>query len=114
MGLSGLGVWGLGWFQGVRLYGFRGFRVEGPSGYVILLLVLGFFIKCVLDRLSLGFLKGGGLVGFRAPVFDPLRLGGGSGDLVSRVISTLIGVISTYSYIVTLFLTSVTKSPMIL
>ena len=34
---------------------------------------------------------------------------GGSGDLVSKVISPLIGVISNYS-IVTLFITLVTKS----
>ena len=38
------------------------------------------------------------------------RVLGGSGDLVSKVISPLIGVISNYMYIVTLFITLVTKS----
>ena len=41
---------------------------------------------------------------------NPQGLLGGSWDLVSKVISTVIGAISTYKSIVTMFITLVTKS----
>ena len=51
-----------------------------------------------------------GLAGLEMSDPNPTTLLGGSGDLVGKVISPLIGVISNYKYCYLIFISLVTKS----